>query len=132
MGGWGWREPACTTGPPSGPDCTVGPDRAPLAPSGPDQGAIALSLLELLIKLEGGILSKIGGEVGPGRVPRGFWEGVVLSGYCLSLLREVGGFGWNGRRADVERCWGEKSWWTEPGQSDAGEVDARSAWMGLE
>ena len=41
-----------------------GSPRAPIAPSGPDQGAIALSLL-LLIKLEGGILSKTGGEVGP-------------------------------------------------------------------
>ena len=56
MGGWG-----CTTGP-SGPDrapiAPSGPDQAPIAPSGPDQGC--------LIKLQGGILSKIGGEVGPG------------------------------------------------------------------
>ena len=39
--------------------------RAPIAPSGPDQGAIALSLLALLYKFQGGILSKTGGEVGP-------------------------------------------------------------------
>ena len=37
-----------------------------MAPSGPDQGAIALSRLDLLIKLSGGILSKAGGEVSPG------------------------------------------------------------------
>ena len=70
----------CTVGPRSGPDCTVGPLSAPTAPSGPDQGAIALSLLPLLIQLEGGILSKTGGEVGPGRVPQRFWEGVALLG----------------------------------------------------
>ena len=29
MGGWGWWEPACTTGP-------SGPSRGPIAPSGPD------------------------------------------------------------------------------------------------
>ena len=62
MGGWGWWEPACATGP-------SGPGRGPIAPSGPDQGAIALSLLALLIKLEGGILNKTGGEVGPGAGP---------------------------------------------------------------
>ena len=37
-----------------------------IAPSGPDQGAIALSLLACFIKLQGGILSKISGEVGSG------------------------------------------------------------------
>ena len=87
--------PDCTVGPRSGPDCTVGPrsgpaqapiapsgpDRAPIAPSGPDwapivpsgpcQGAIELCFT----KLQGGILSKTGGEVGPG-----CW------GYRLSLF----------------------------------------------
>ena len=46
-----------------------GPFRAPIPPSGPDRAR--LRRRALLIKLEGGVLSKSGGEVGPGWVPRG-------------------------------------------------------------
>ena len=58
--------PIAPWGPARAPIAPSVPDRAPIAPSGPDQGVIALSLLALLIKLLGGILSKTGGEVGPG------------------------------------------------------------------
>ena len=60
MVGWGWWD---------GMLAPSGPDRA--LPSGPD-----------LTKLQGGVLSKTGGEVGRGR----FWEGVVLLGISPELI----------------------------------------------
>ena len=75
--------PDCTVGPRSGPD---GPDRASIVPSGlrraPDPGAIALSL----IKLQGGILSKTGGEVGPEVFCEDSGSVWCCWGYLLSLF----------------------------------------------
>ena len=77
------RAPIAPSGPDREPIAPSGPDREPIAPSGPDRGEIALSLVALLYKAASSATPAVRTVR---RVPRGFWEGVVLLGISPELM----------------------------------------------